>query len=125
MCAGSTGTRMAVRSLIVCQRHLERPHKELLERQRAHATLLRERDAGVIDQQQGPRIGVRLGEAEVAAERPDFAHTHIGHVRCHLGQGGEMGPDHGRTFERPMGRNAPRCAVLHPQAQCQRDQESA
>ena len=48
-----------------------------------------------------------LGEAEVATERTDFAHAHIGHVRCHLGQGGEMGSDHGRTFEPPMRRNRP------------------
>jgi hypothetical protein len=74
--------------LVAFQTRLEGADEELLERNRALAALLLDPDGRVEELEQRAGVGVRLGEAEVSAERPHCTHADVGHVAFH--------PRHGR-----------------------------
>src|SRR4051812_3610683 len=52
--------------------------------------------------QQRRGVGMRLGEAEIPAERAGRAHAHIGDVALHLGQHGTVLARLGGVFHRPV-----------------------
>ena len=54
------------------------------------------------NQQQCRRIGMRLGETKIAAERSRGAHAHIGHLRFQFRQDGLMLLHEGGVLNAPM-----------------------
>ena len=59
--------------------------------------------AGVVEEQERRRVGVGLGEAEVAAECAYIAHPNVGHFGFSLGDQGKVGRYFGRKFQGPVG----------------------
>ena len=64
-------------------------------------------DAGVGGEQEGRGIRVRIGEREVAAQRPGAADAHVGDAGRHRRQRGPALAHQGRALDRAVGHAAP------------------
>ena len=86
--------------------------KEVCERHPAGVAI----DLGIDGQQEGRRIGVRVGEAEVAAQRSDVANADVGHLALHRRQGREALEYERKALDLPVGggRTDDERAVLGP-----------
>ena len=89
--------------LVGAERALVGTYQEVGQGQPPRPGAAVQHDARLVDQQRGRRIGVRLGEAEVAAERADGAHARVGDLALHVGQHREVRTEQWRALQRAMG----------------------
>jgi hypothetical protein len=70
--------------LVRLQRGGQGLEHELVDAHLAPLVGSRQLERGVGRQQEGRRVGVRFGEAQVAADAAHVAHPHVGHLALHL-----------------------------------------
>jgi len=96
------------------QGHVVRPHGEVLDRRVACAFRTLDAERRIERHQQRPGIRMRLGEAEVPAERPGGAHAGVRDPRDEACQLRLAGADQGRGGDAPVrGERADLQGVLH------------
>ena len=95
------GTAIAHSSSPGSQRRLVRTQHELVDGQRAPLASRAQLDARSGRQQERGRIGMGVGEGQVAAERAGAAHPHVGDAALHLHEVGPASLHQRRAFDRP------------------------